>query len=107
MALENRKKRRSAASFFWYFLLLLLLLGAALLLVPVARDYQQRQAELERSRSELAELKEERANRVAEASALENSPEAIERVARERFKLVKEGETVMLYPVPEKKQKKQ
>ena len=100
MPLENRRKRRSAASFFWYFLLLLLLLGAALLLLPVSRDYQRRRAELERGRDQLAALKEERSLRVAEAAALENSPEAVERVARERFKLVKEGETVMLYPVP-------
>jgi len=82
------------------FVVLLVLLGAAVLLLPVLRDYRSTEIELARLKAELEKLKAERNERLAEVTALRNSPDAVEKVAREKFKLVRPGDTVLEYPQP-------
>ena len=82
---------------------LLVLLGAAVLLLPVLRDHRSKERELVRLRAELEKLKAERNERLAEVADLKNSPAAVEKVAREKFKLVRPGDTVLEYQTPQKR----
>ena len=85
------------------FLLLLLLAGAAvLLLLPSYRDYRAKKQQSLKMEKELEEIKNERDERLKEVNELKNSPAAIEKVARERYKQVRPGETVLTYTPPEK-----
>ena len=92
-----------------YFLLLSILLaglaGVALLL-PVLRAKQKKDDELFRLRQKLAEKQAERNERARETEALKNSPDAVEKVAREKFRYAREGETLLEYPPLPKSEKK-
>ncbi len=99
---EIRKK--GAFSSYWLFLLLALILaGAAVVLLPVYRNYQKKQQELRERQEELNAKRDESARLNTEVSDLQSSPGAVEKVARENFGLVKEGERVIRYPQVEKK----
>lgn len=81
----------------FYLLLALLIVSSAVLVYPVYRQYQKR-------KMNVAVLQEQAALRTAECVrlnkevyALETSPVAVEKVAREKFGLCGEGETVMRY----------
>ncbi|MBQ9501480.1 MAG: septum formation initiator family protein [Lentisphaeria bacterium] len=91
---------RSFGFYLVCFVVLLVLLGAAVLLVPVLRDYRSKELELARLRAELEKLKAERNERLEEVADLRNSPDAVEKVAREKFNLVRPGDTVLEYPRP-------
>lgn len=90
--------KKSPHSYLLYFLLCLIFLLALWLLWPTYRQYREKQHLLIREQEELARLQQQRNERNRLANELENSPEAIERVAREKFHMVKEGETVMVFP---------
>ena len=83
-------------------MLILTVAAAAVLLLPVYRDYQKKKAEEEKLREELADRKETSAALNSEVAGLRNDPEEIEKVAREKFELVRDGETVMRYDSPKK-----
>ena len=101
---ENTRKRKSVfLSYICYTLLLLMLAVCSILLWPVYREYTSQQKELNRLRAELDKLKEERNARRKTANALENSPAEVEKVAREKYRLVKEGETVLFFEEGKKK----
>ena len=102
MAADPKKKNNPHTGYMMFFLLLLLVVAALVLLLPVFRKYQKRQAELVKVNTKLNTRKIERAELNQEVSGLQNSPAEIEKVAREKFKLVKEGETVMRYQNPKK-----
>ncbi len=98
---ENRKK----SSFSAYLLCLvfaLLAAGAIALLLPVMRELQKKKSELNQLNTELNEKREESARLNTEVADLKHSPAAVEKVAREKFGLVREGERVMKYSAPEK-----
>lgn len=80
-------------------IILALAAGCALLL-PVYRSKQKKQEELFRLRRTLAEKRAERNERARETEALKNSPAAVEKVAREKFRYAREGETLLEYPAP-------
>ena len=101
MPMENRKKT-PASNYLLFFILILVVAAAAVLLLPIYREYQKKQHELSELSERLNERKEERAVLNTDVAALQNSPEAVEKVAREKFDLVRDGETVMKYQLPEK-----
>lgn len=83
------------------FLLLLVLAGAAvLLLLPSYRDYRAKKQQSVKLEKELEEVKSERDDRLKEVNELKSSPAAVEKVARERYKQVRPGETVLTYTPP-------
>lgn len=96
------KKKNQTSNYLVYFLLILIVAAAAVFLLPVFRKYQKRQLELSELNRQLDQRKEENAQLNTEVANLRNSPEAVEKVAREKFGLVKDGETVMKYQKPEK-----
>lgn len=101
----ERSNKSSDGAFGFYlacFLVFLVLLGAAVLLLPVWRDYKSKEKELFHLRAEIAKLKAERNARLEQIAALENTPGAVEKVAREKFNLVRPGDTVLEYQHPGK-----
>lgn len=97
MGTESKRRGKSVSNYIFYFLILLIVLAAAALLLPAYRQYRiQKKKEL-RLEQRARRMKTEREKRHAEVEALENSPAAVEKVAREKFNLVKEGETVLVY----------
>ena len=100
----ERSNKSSDGAFGFYlacFLVILVLAGAAFLLLPVWRDYKSKEKELARLRAEIEKLKAERNEKLEKIAALENSPDAVEKVAREKFKLVRPGDTVLEYQLPQ------
>ncbi len=98
--MERRKKQENANSYWLFLLAALVLLAAAALLLPVRREYQKEQQKLDALRRELDEKRVLSAQLNREVSELQTSPEAVERVAREKYNLVREGETVLKFPEP-------
>ena len=97
------KGKHEAKFFVWFAALLLLIALAVLLLLPVWREYRGRTRELARQEQEARVLREELKEKLAETAALENSPDAVEKVAREKYRLVRDNETIMTYPAPQRK----
>ena len=100
------KGRHEAKFLAWFAAVLLLIALAVLLLLPVWREYRGRSQELAAREKEAAALREELKNSIEENDALENSPEAVEKVAREKYHQVREGETILTYPVPQRKKRR-
>ena len=87
----------------WFAAVLALAAFGVLLLLPVWREYRGRTRELARHEREAQMLREERNRKLAETDALEHSAEAVEKVAREKYHQVRDNETIMTYPVPQRK----
>ena len=76
---------------------------AAALIFPLYKQHAEDSRELARYRK-IEESKQAISNELAnEVHQLQTSPEAVEKVAREKFNLCKEGETVLHYETAEPK----
>ncbi|MFA7230258.1 MAG: septum formation initiator family protein [Victivallaceae bacterium] len=100
-------KKKKIVIYFFYLIVVLLIISSAILILPVYQKYQK-------DRNSLFALKEQAAIKTAECIRLnrevyklEHSPDAVEKVAREKFGLCREGETVMRYKVPDAAKKRQ
>ena len=104
MPIDRNNKNNSKSFGFYLFCLLvfLILLGAAILLLPVWKEFKNQENELVKLREEITSLKNERNEMLKKIADLEKSPDAVEKVAREKFKLVRPGDTVYVYPAPKK-----
>ena len=101
---ENKKNGKS--SFFTYLgyaLLLLMLAVSTILLWPAYREYKAHQKELAKLKAELSKAQKQRDERLKTYNDLERDPQAVEKVAREKYRMVKEGETVLIFQQEEKK----
>jgi cell division protein FtsB len=63
-------------------------------------ELRQARIDIEEARVELAELRERIDSLSARADSLENDPATLERIARERFGMIREGETLYRFAVP-------
>jgi len=100
--MAESKRKSTVSTYLLLFVLALIFAAAAVLLLPVYRSYQKKQAELGSLTEQLNDKRDESARLKTDVADLRDSPAAIERVARERFGLAKDGERVIRYPVPEK-----
>ena len=100
--MADNKKKSSVSTYLLIFVLVLVFAAAAVLLLPVYRSYQKKQSELGTLNEKLNDRRDESARLSTEVADLTRSPDAVEKVAREKFGLIKEGERVIRYPVPEK-----
>ena len=101
---ENKKNgKTSFFTYLGYALLLLMLAVSTVLLWPAYREYKAHQKQLAKLKAELAKAREQRDADIKVYNALENDPRAVEKVAREKYRLVKEGETVLFFSKEEKK----
>ncbi len=104
--MAEKRGKTKIKSYLLPILLLLALAAGGAMLLPVYRAKQKKQAELLRLQQIVAEKKAERNARAQETEALKNSPAAVEKVAREKFRFARDGETVLEYPVPQEKKQK-
>ena len=104
--MAEKRGKSTIRSYLLPIAIVLALLAGAALLLPVYRAKQKKQEELFRLRRTLAEKEAERNARARETEALKNSPAAVEKVAREKFRYAREGETLLEYPAPPKPKKK-
>jgi cell division protein FtsB len=82
--------------------LVLLLITAAVLILPAWHNYRKMRAEEIRQQGKLDEEKRERQKQLEKLSNLKNDPATIEKVAREKYKFVKKGDIVLVYPAEKK-----
>ena len=101
--MSNDSKSGRGSNYLVLTLLIVILIGAGVLLLPVYRNYRLQQEKLSEIRRENKELRDLLFIRKAEEDALRNSPEAIEKVAREKFDMTKDGEKVYIFDKPGKK----
>lgn len=94
-----RKNNTSPMGYLLFLLFLLILAAALVMLWPVYNDYRKKSNELDRLKVELNNRREQAGELNAEVAKLKRSPEAVEKVAREKFGLVKDNEKVIRYPV--------
>ena len=99
---RNSNNNKSFGFYLFCLLVFLILLGAAILLLPVWKEFKNQENELAKLREEITSLKNERNEMLKKIADLEKSPDAVEKVAREKFKLVRPGDTVYVYPAPKK-----
>jgi len=98
----NPERSRFLLRLFYAFLILAGL-AAAMLIWPAYRDYRERQEEYFRFKG-ISTDKRDKVNELRrDVNALEQDPAAVEKVAREKFGLCEEGETVIIYNPPPKK----
>ena len=89
------KKQNSNSTLLWFFIILLFIVAGGVLLFPVYKNLRSKQQSLRVEQKRLAEKKAELLKKQEQISDLENSPQAVERYARENYKMVRKGETVM------------
>lgn len=86
--------------------LVLLLIMAAVLILPAWHNYRKVRAEEIRQQGKLDEEKRERQKQLEKLGNLKSDPETIEKVAREKYKFVKKGDIVLVYPEEKKPEEK-
>ena len=94
--MDAGKKKEFAILF--YLLIVLLVAAAAVLLYPEYRKKQLVKMELAALENKKSLKVDEITRRQEEINALKNDPAEVEKVAREKFRLCRPGETVMTYP---------
>lgn len=80
-----------------YVILAVVLIGAVILILPVYRKYVTMQNKVSRLEREDRELREEHQKMLKEVHDLESESLAIEKIAREKYKLCRENEQILIY----------
>lgn len=80
-----------------YVILAIVLTTAVLLILPVYRNYLNMQNKVSRLEQENRELYEEHQTMQKEIADLEHESLAVEKIAREKFKLCRENEQILIY----------
>ena len=97
--MEERKK--SIAIFFFYFIIVLIIISASVMILPVYRQFKIREEKVSLLHEQTALKTAESMRLHQEISDLTRDPNAIEKVAREKFGLCRQGELIMEYnPAP-------
>ena len=90
-------KLRKVLSVFLYILLFLIFVFALTLFSPAMKRIYEVEQKLDERKAVLEKRKAVRIALLREVHDLERNPEAIERIARERFNMCKEGEIIIRY----------
>ena len=90
-------KRNSFATFIWVFIILGAASAALYWLWPIKKELHSKQKELLETKDELHKLRKQQTRKQQENNALKTSPAAVEKVAREEFKMVNKNESVVYY----------
>ena len=91
------KKKESATFFWWLLFLILIAVLTGVFLYPLYQNKKERLPELEDRKKILAEREKVHEELSDKVDALENSPEAVEKEAREKFHMARPGEKVLIY----------
>ena len=91
------KKKESATFFWWLLFLILIAVLTGVFLYPLYQNKKERLTELEDRKKILAEREKVHEELSDKVDALKNSPEAVEKEAREKFHMARPGEKVLIY----------
>lgn len=80
-----------------YVILAVILIGAVILILPVYWKYVTMQDKVARLEQEDRELREEHQKMLKEVHDLESESLAVEKIAREKYKLCRENEQILIY----------
>ena len=80
-----------------YVILVIILVTAVIVILPVYRKYVNMQNKVSRLEQEDRELYEAHQTMLKEISDLEHESLAVEKIAREKFKLCRENEQILIY----------
>ena len=94
---------KKTLQFLLYALFILATIAISVMLVKAWKNLQEMKYRVSTLSEELQQKKNECLELHQEVYDLKNNPHAVEKVARERLKLVRENETIYTYPVTEKK----
>lgn len=89
-------------AFWWILFIIIVSIMTGVFLYPLYQKKKAKSEELESRKQVLTQREAERQKLSDKIDALENSPEAVEREAREKFMMARPGEKVLIY---EKKDK--
>ncbi len=78
----------------------IVLVVSAFAIYPAQRQYERQKEFYMRTRAIADAKRAERDALQREVAALQRSPKAVEKIAREKFRLCKEGEVIMYYKKP-------
>ena len=100
--------RDTAATIWWIVFIAVVIVMAGIFLYPRYQKKNSKYAELRQRREVLEKKQQEREKFSSEIRDLEDSPDAVSRVAREKFGMSRSGETILVYsdPVRSKKEEK-
>ena len=84
-------------AFWWILFIVLVSVMTGIVLFPLYKKKNARMMELEIRKQELAKKEAEHQQYSDKVDALENSPESVEREAREKFNMARPGEKVLIY----------
>ncbi|MBO7328371.1 MAG: septum formation initiator family protein [Lentisphaeria bacterium] len=92
------KKKKESTPFFWWILFIIIIaVMTGVFLYPLYQNKKARLTELENRKKALAEREKIYSKLSGKVDALENSPEAVEKEAREKFNMARSGEKVLIY----------
>ena len=80
-----------------YVILAVVLIGAVVMILPVYRKYMMMQNKASRLEQEDRELRAEYQTLLKEVHDLESESLAVEKIAREKYKLCRENEQILIY----------
>lgn len=98
--MANKQQLNGIWTWLGFFGFVALIMICVAMVYPARRQYNRQLAFHARIQAEVALKRAERDALQKEVAALESSPAAIEKIAREKFRLCKDGEVVMYYKRP-------
>lgn len=91
------EKKKNIIAYFSYLIIAVIVISFAILIWPVYRQYKKHEEKLSSLREQAAIKTAECIRLNKEVHDLQHSPRAVEKVAREKFGLCRDGEIVMKY----------
>jgi cell division protein FtsB len=90
-------RKETSATFWWLIFILAAIIMTALLIYPLHQNKNRKMRELEERKKVLVQKENEAKSLNQQVDQLRNSPEAVEREARDKFRMAKPDEEVITY----------
>lgn len=91
-------EKKSISTLLWVLFILIFVGVGIYLLYPVKKELRAKQEELQKQEAELHALKKRQTQQQQQNHDLRTSPAAVEKVAREEYRMVRKNETVIYLP---------
>lgn len=96
-------KRETSAAVWWGLCIVLAVILTIVFLVPLFRTKRERQAELKALRAQEMQYQQQQHSLAEDVNRLENSPEAVSRIARDKFNMANPEEKIIVFEEKHKK----
>ena len=95
----EKSRKNNIISLFFYLVAVIIIVFSLLLIWPVHLKYRKMKASVDSLNDALEKKTAECVKLNKEVQELESEPKAVEKVAREKFNMCKEGEVILKYDV--------